>query len=439
MDPQRVPVIGTGQGAGPATESTAPTPPPPPPGGSDTPPARPPLRRSTGDAILGGVAAGVARTLGLEAALVRIAMVVLALPLDGLGVVAYLAAWALIPADEEPTADSPRRGAGVWIGAGLIGLGALMVLERLGDAWGWGEWRPWRWFATDLVLPLGLVVVGALLWWRAGEPDAAGRRIAAGGPAAGLDRWTDDGGRDAAARTSAGASARTAAVSGEDSRLAPLTMGLALMALGGLWTTDGLDVTALGATRIAAATLLVLGLGLLVGSIAGRARGLILPGAVLAVVVLGMLGAERADGAALGTPGVSTLERPATVADVPAGGYEWGAGDVVLDLRRLDAPALLAADGPVVVRAELGVGTLEVVVPRGVGLDVEASVGIGTLSVDPDADLEAEVGIGRLDVPGSDQRGLGLRRDGDTSATDGGAVLDLRVSVGVGRITITEG
>ena len=272
-------------------------------------------------------------------ALVRVAMVVLALPLDGLGVIAYLAAWALIPADETPTDVAPRRGAGVWIGAGLVGLGALMVL-------------------------------------------------------------------------------------------------------GGLWTTDGLDVTSLGATRIAAAGLLVLALGLLVGAVAGRARGLILPGAVLALVVLGMLGAERADGAALGTPavpGVSTLERPATVADVPAGGYEWAAGDVVLDLRRLDAAALVAVGGPVPVRAELGVGTLEVVVPRGVGLDVAPSVGIGTLRVDPDADLEAEVGVGRLDVPGSDQRGLGLRRDGDTSAADGGATLLLRLEVGVGRIVVTEG
>ena len=426
MDPQRVPVIGTGR------EAEAPAAPPPaPPGGTAPPPARPPLRRATGDAILGGVAAGIARTLDLDVALVRIAMVVLALPLDGLGVIAYLAAWALIPADEEPTPGAPRRGAGVWIGAGLIGLGALMVLERLGDIWGWGAWRPWRWFAADLVLPLGLVVVGALLWWRAGERDGAARGIAAGGPASG----PDPGAATSGGRTTTG----IPAAAPEDSRLAPLTMGLGLMALGGLWTTDGLDVTALGATRIAAATLLVLGLGLLVGAVAGRARGLILPGAVLAVVVLGMLGAERTDTAALGTPGVSTLERPASVADVPAGGYEWGAGDVVLDLRRLDAPALLAADGPVVVRAQLGVGTLEVVVPRGVGLDVEASVGIGTLTVDPDADLEAEVGIGRLESPGSDQRGLGLRRDGDTSAVDGGAVLGLRLDVGVGRITITEG
>ncbi len=427
MDPQRIPVIGTGAESGTAT---APPPPPPPPGG--TTPPRPPLRRATGDAILGGVAAGIARTLDLDVALVRVAMVVLALPLDGLGVIAYLAAWALIPADETPTDAAPRRGAGVWIGAGLVGLGALMVLERLGDAWGWGAWRPWRWFAADLVLPLGLVVVGALLWWRAGETAAplTGRSEGSAGAAGGTD-----GGTAAATRT------RTRAEL-EDSRLGPLSTGLALMVLGGLWTTDGLDVTSLGATRIAAAGLLVLALGLLVGAVAGRARGLILPGAVLALVVLGMLGAERADGAALGTPavpGVSTLERPATVADVPAGGYEWAAGDVVLDLRRLDAASLVAAGGPVPVRAELGVGTLEVIVPRGVGLDVAASVGIGTLRVDPDADLEAEVGVGRLDVPGSAQRGLGLRRDGDTSAADGGATLLLRLEVGVGRIVVTEG
>ena len=418
MDPQRIPVIGAGPGNG--ASAPAPTVPPP-PSGTDAPPPRPPLRRRPDEAVLGGVAAGIARSLDLDVALVRVAMVVLALPMDGLGVIAYLAAWALIPADAVPEGDGARpvrRGAGLWIGAGLVGLGALLALERLGDTWGWGAWRPWRWFAADLVLPLGLVVVGALLWWRAGEAGET----------------------PAAPRTAAPpARVRPGRPEAEDSRLAPLSLGLALMVTGGLWTTDGMDVTALGATRIAAAGLLVLALGLLVGTVTGRARGLILPGAVLGVVVLALLGAARVGDAPLGTPGVSTLERPTGVADLPPDGYAWGAGDVVLDLRRLDAPTLLAADGPVVVRAELGVGTLEVVVPRGIGLDVAASVGIGTLRVDPDAELAAEVGIGRLDVPGSDQRGLGLRRDGDTSAADAGPTLLLRLEVGVGRVVVTEG
>ncbi len=419
MDPQRVPVIGAGPqagtesaggtatGTGAATGSTGPAGPTP----------RPPFRRRTGDAILGGVASGLARTLDLDPALVRIAFVVLMLALDGLGIVAYLAAWALVPPDDEPTAAAARRGAGIWIGAGLIALGGFMVLERLGDTWGWGAWRPWRWFAADLLLPLAIVAAGALVWWRAGVPDASAPMDAPAAPDTTLPGGTTGGG----------------------SRLAPLVLGMALMVLGGLWTADGLDVTSLGATRIASATLLVIALGLLVGSVVGRARGLILPGAILALVVVGMLGAARADDTLPGTAGVTTLERPDGVADLPPGGYQWGAGDVVLDLRRLGAAELAAAGAPVVVSAELGVGTLEVIVPRGVGLDVTTTVGIGTLSVDPDADLAAEVGIGRLDAPGTAQRGLGLRREADTSAADADPTLGLRLEVGVGRIIVTEG
>jgi phage shock protein C len=56
------------------------------------------LRRSTDDAMLGGVASGVARYLGADVTLVRIIAAALAI-FTGAGVAVYIAAWLLIPAD----------------------------------------------------------------------------------------------------------------------------------------------------------------------------------------------------------------------------------------------------------------------------------------------------------------------------------------------------
>jgi phage shock protein PspC (stress-responsive transcriptional regulator) len=58
------------------------------------------LRRSADDRMLAGVAGGIARYLNVDATLVRIAMVALTL-LSGVGAALYIAAWLLIPADDE--------------------------------------------------------------------------------------------------------------------------------------------------------------------------------------------------------------------------------------------------------------------------------------------------------------------------------------------------
>jgi|ERR1700722_3286472 len=55
-----------------------------------------PLRRPTEGRMLAGVAAGVARSLGVDPVIVRIALLVLALA-GGAGVPLYLAGWLLIP------------------------------------------------------------------------------------------------------------------------------------------------------------------------------------------------------------------------------------------------------------------------------------------------------------------------------------------------------
>jgi phage shock protein PspC (stress-responsive transcriptional regulator) len=65
------------------------------------------LRRSRSDAVLGGVCAGVARSAGLDPLLLRIAVVAVTVLTGGAGLLAYLAAWVLIPADDVPGALPP--------------------------------------------------------------------------------------------------------------------------------------------------------------------------------------------------------------------------------------------------------------------------------------------------------------------------------------------
>ncbi|GAA1263253.1 PspC domain-containing protein [Saccharothrix xinjiangensis] len=55
------------------------------------------LRRSRGDRMLAGVCGGVAKLLGVDAALLRILLVAATLFGFGAGAVLYLACWILVP------------------------------------------------------------------------------------------------------------------------------------------------------------------------------------------------------------------------------------------------------------------------------------------------------------------------------------------------------
>lgn len=57
------------------------------------------LRRSRTDRMLSGVCGGIARTLGVDAALIRILLVAATLLGFGAGALVYLACWILMPQD----------------------------------------------------------------------------------------------------------------------------------------------------------------------------------------------------------------------------------------------------------------------------------------------------------------------------------------------------
>lgn len=127
----------------------------PPDGGPGPDRTRIPLRRSTTDKVVAGVAGGLGRYLGVDPVIIRIALVVLALT-GGSGVLLYIIAWIAIPeelpGEVPPGVVSPDRNHGIiLLGAVLMIAGGLLFADRLIPS-----------FATFMG-PLILVGLGAAL------------------------------------------------------------------------------------------------------------------------------------------------------------------------------------------------------------------------------------------------------------------------------------
>lgn len=70
--------------------------------------ARPPLRRIRRDGVLGGVCAGVARHLGVDVAVIRLAALVVGVVSAGAAVLVYVIAWITLPEAAE-SGTRPER------------------------------------------------------------------------------------------------------------------------------------------------------------------------------------------------------------------------------------------------------------------------------------------------------------------------------------------
>jgi signal transduction histidine kinase/phage shock protein PspC (stress-responsive transcriptional regulator) len=131
-------------------------------------PPRPParaLRRDTELGVVGGVCAGIARELGVDPLVVRVAFVAAALA-GGIGLAVYAFAWVLTPAAGEAVpARRTRTGRGaleVGLGTGLLLLSVLLAFRAAGI-----------WFSDAVVWPLVLVASGGALIWRQSQDAPA--------------------------------------------------------------------------------------------------------------------------------------------------------------------------------------------------------------------------------------------------------------------------
>lgn len=130
----------------------------------------PQLRRTRApDRWVAGVAGGVARALGIDPLVVRVAFGLLSFA-GGTGVFLYGLAWALVPEGDVPgTRRRPdRRTLEQAVGVGMVTVGLLLVLRRLGF-----------FFPDEFVWPAALVVTGAAVAWS--KLDGRGADLLDGG------------------------------------------------------------------------------------------------------------------------------------------------------------------------------------------------------------------------------------------------------------------
>jgi phage shock protein PspC (stress-responsive transcriptional regulator) len=394
--------------------------------------------------MLAGVAAGLARHLAVDVVWVRLAFVLTTVLAGGLGLVAYIAAWIIIPEGDDRQAGAPGwgqqraggsgalagrvpdgvRGARFWVGAGLIALGTIVLLDRLlGPLQARLGWLS----PSQLLIPL-ILILGGMLLWRSSrseqEPGDVSRPLAIESA-----RSDDTTGHDPKQTAEQHTAADACAVGTRST--APATRGSALVVGGAVWLLSNLGVEEATLTRALASALLIVGGGLVIGAFVGRGRGLIGTGLLLApIVVLATFAAAtqpglRAiavteDGVVVVDPDSRIEQRPSDLAAVRET-YAYGIGSIVLDLSAID-PDQLAAAGTTRVTVELGIGDLLVVLPDGVAVRVDVTLGIG-----------------QIDLLGRTTGGLGVEADrAIVGPSPEAGTLIVEIEQGIGRVRVTR-
>jgi phage shock protein PspC (stress-responsive transcriptional regulator) len=395
------------------------------------------LRRSAHDRKVAGVAGGLARHLDIDPLILRVAFVVLVF-FGGAGLILYGACWLLVPDEESGeapvTLDDRSRTVALLI------VGAIATFALIGDSWG-VFWFPW---------PLAIIALVVLFFVtrkdRPGPPPGPwasqptqGAQYGPAAPTAGTaptapgqpapeytpqpEQWNaptypgytgyaaspDPEGYGGGTDPQAPVQRRSPR---DPRRRGPIlfwfTLALITLGIGVLGTLDvaGLAVADSAYPAVAVG---ITGVMLLVGAFYGRAGGLILLGLVTAIGLAGATAADNWDG-------TTRHHTPGTAADVQ-GRYDFGAGELVLDLTQVGDPSNL--DGRDI-DIEGGAGEIEVIVPDGVDVDVDASVG----------------GPGDVSLFGEHNGGIGTdvtrQYNGGPNAPD----IHIDAQMGVGSITV---
>jgi signal transduction histidine kinase len=123
-----------------------------------------PLRRDPARAVLAGVAAGLARRLGIDPLIVRVGFIATSAA-GGFGLALYLLGWAVMPGEDGQKAPVERIAGRreTWLvvaGIMMLALAALLLLRR------WGIW-----FSDAIAWPVILAAAGGALMWRQSTAD----------------------------------------------------------------------------------------------------------------------------------------------------------------------------------------------------------------------------------------------------------------------------
>jgi phage shock protein PspC (stress-responsive transcriptional regulator) len=347
----------------------------------------PQLVRPVEGRVVAGVAQGVASRFGIPLWLVRTGFVLTAF-FGGLGVALYLAGWALLRSEDETESPAERFFSGAstskaWIGIGLIFLAALILLDNL------------TFLSGGVIWAVALLVVGVLLYTGqipiqgrpTTDPQSSDRR--SGDPLSkeGVQQMTQTetavitqtdspsgdspsgGGKPPTPALTPPILPPSASKPKESSILGRLTVGFMLLAVGILAVLDNIpDVPVYPEPRhYLALAVTVLGIGLIVGAFAGRARWLIIVGVVLVPTLMfsPLFEIEWT------SESFELVSNPTTFEEIQDE-YSIEIGNLELDLT--DLPW----DGEeITIETSVDLGNIELRIPSEVAIVGEASVDIG--------------------------------------------------------------
>lgn len=473
------------------------------PGAPPTPTVRPPARRSSTDRTVGGVSTAAAQYLGVSLGAARV-IFVLATLVGGLGLVLYSVLWLFVPDDRgrvliQGAAASSAESIGAAVVAGLATLTLSAWITRDGPSW-----------LASLLVVVGVVVMSRrsttgdapppvpppYTGVQPGAPPSteppvdgplvdsppvdtppadvsAASTLAVDTPAApspydapvAADTITTGVLPLVAERPPvyprAAPGPRSAQVLDPPPPrppkpapfLGPLTVSIAVALAGSLSLLDAIGAVDLRPSDILIAVLVVVGLGLLVSTWVGRARGLVLLGLVLVPVVAVSAVVDRID---LRGGAGERVWAPTTAAQL-RDRYRLGAGSLELDLTELDT-STVDPDDPVL-RTDLSVGTGQVrlIVPDDWTLELTSEVDLGTVwlysggTLVPEGTEPAELGPGeiRWDLDATDEwyfpdrekvpndaDGAGERRTIRVAGDEGAPTLDADIAVTAGVVEV---
>ena len=362
----------------------------------------------TPDKKIAGVAAGIGHYLGVDPTIVRIAFVLLAF-VGGIGILFYGVGWLVMPKGEISTV----RDAGTTVDSWTIGALAALVL-------GVGLLFGWHGFDDGFQVVAGLALIGGGIWLLVrdrppGEPSVPATAPPSPPPSAppeGADPVESVSDVEGAVETHEAEGAAPAAPS---SRRGVVTAGVvSLLSIGAALVIAGslsgwFDASA---SVVLAAALVVVGAGLVLASVVGRAPWLFVVGIVLTCALLTAAAVEPLIDDGVGEETVA----PATLVALQSR-YEHGIGDFTVDLRNVPLDGKTRR-----VEVELGIGSLMVLLPRAQSVVIDAHVDAGKISL-PD---------GRT-TDGWDES----LRYADGAAGKGALVID--VEMGLGDVQVRRG
>ncbi len=386
-------------------------------------PQRPRLERLRSDRAVAGVASGLARYLGVDVAWVRIGFVIAAI-FGGTGLLMYLIGWVAMPEEgnsESIAVDKARdlEGAGSWVGLGLIALAAMIIVGNTGLVDG------------ELVFAAALVAFGVLLY--RGDLGKSDKKDDAPGSQESLQPYVPE--AYGAAAPVAAPDEADALVYGRapfapveppldpdpafqtrpyeqrpSSPLGRFVMAVLLIVVGvmGVGHTSGwLEPSP---RHYAAAVFIVLGGGLLVSSLFGRARWLIVVGLVLSPLLLGASLIDVPLQGGFGDPRYT----PQSAIELDDE-YRLIAGELVLDLTSIE----LADGESYEIDASVVFGRLEVILPPDLGVEVTARLDAGEMALN-DVTRTENINVERV------------------TTFDGSGQVVLDVHVGFGELVVRE-